>query len=164
MMKRKILQIALLIAAVGLAIASLAIAYTAIRRVYRPYWRAGGAVTVEGVVTEKLVEQQADRFLPFEVRTCIIRYAFPNTEGKMRTGEQAVTRSVYNRTGGQGSPITVTIAAGDSTISAVDPRGVFPGIAGWRLSMGAVGLFAAAGLAFAANGFSPDKTPTHSAP
>ncbi len=155
MTKRRIFQAVLLIAAVGLAMASLAIAYTAVRRIHRPYWRAGGAVTVEGVVTEKLVEQQADRFLPFEVTTYIIRYAFPNTEGKMRTGEQAVTRRFYNRTGGQGSPITVTIAAGDSTISAVDPRCMFPGVTGWRLSMGVVGLVVAAGLAFAANRFSP---------
>jgi hypothetical protein len=149
MTKQKILQAALLVAAVGLALASLAVTYTAARRVYRPYRQADGAVAVEGVVTEKLIEQQADRFLPFDITTCIIRYAFPNTEGKMRTGEQIVTRRFYDRTGGQGSPIEVTFAAGDSTISAVDPRSVFPGAAGWRLSMGVVGFVIAAGLAVA---------------
>ncbi|MBN1122170.1 MAG: hypothetical protein JXJ17_13925 [Anaerolineae bacterium] len=164
MMRRKILQVTLLVAAVGLALASLAATYTAVRRVHRPYRQAGGAVAVEGVITEKLVEQRTDRFLPFEVTTYIIRYAFPNTQGKMRTGEQDVTRRFYDRTGGQGTPITVTIAAGDSAISAVDPYGTFPGIAGWRLSMGLTGFVIAVALAVAANRFSSKKTTARSAP
>ncbi len=164
MKKRKILQAALLIGAVGLALASLALTYTAVRRVYRPYRQAGGAVAVEGVVTEKLVQQQADRFLPFGVTTYILRYAFPNAEGKMRTGEQIVTRRFYDHTGGQGSPIEVTFAAGDSTISAVDPRGMFPGAAGWRLSMGMAGLVIAAGLVVATTRPLSKDTPTRSAP
>lgn len=148
-MKRKAIKIAMLLAAVGMALLSLSLMFTAVRRIQRPFVRAGGAVEVEGVITEKLVEQQTDRFLPFDVTTYIIRYTFPNAQGKMRTGEQIVTRRFYNRTGEQGAPIPVTLAAEDATINAVDTRSVFPGIAGWRLWMGTAGLIIAAGLGVA---------------
>ena len=139
----------MLLVSVGIALLSLALMFTSLRRVQPPFVRAGGAVEVEGVITEKLIEQQTDRFLPFEVTTHIIRYAFPNKQGKMRTGEQIVTHRFYDRTGEQGASIPVTFAAADSTINTVDTRSVFPGIAGWRLWMGTAGLIVAAGLCIA---------------
>jgi hypothetical protein len=138
-----------LLSLVGIAIlliAALSAAYLAIRRASTPLRLLRGAVVVEGNVTEKLVQSQRLSPLPIEVPAYVARYAFPNPQGQMRTGEQIVTRRTFNRLGEQGSPASVWIAPQDTAINAVDPRLVFPSVAGVRMGFAGVCVLIAYGL------------------
>ncbi len=147
-MKRRVIGIAL---AAGLILLGLLLLFTALRRVQTQIVLMGGGVTVQGVVLEKLVEERPDRLLPFEVTTYVVRYAYPNPEGQMRTGEQVVTQGFFEVLPGQGAPARVTYDPANPAISAIDPRLTFPGAAGWRAGMGFAALMLAAlSLAFSA--------------
>lgn len=136
-----------IIAAVLLVGVSVYLLSSVYRRVKTPLQLLGRSVTVEGVVTEKRVEKQPDRFLPFDPVAYIVRYAYPNAQGQMRTGEQPVTRAVFNRLDSPGTTTPVTFSLDKPGLSAVDPHLTFPGSSGWRLGIGfclltvAVGIF-----------------------
>ena len=107
---------------------------------------------VDGVITEKLVGQQRDRFIPISVEQYTLRYAFANLEGKMRSGEQEVTRAFFEAAPEPGRPTTVYLSTTDPTQHAVDISPAFPGISGLRLAVGAVLLLAGCGcVGFAAH-------------
>ncbi len=101
------------------------------------------AVTVEGVVTEKLVTYESAGFLPFDMPVYVVRYAFPTTWGQIRSGEQIVTRRFYDRVEGQGAPVTVTMRADNSDTNVVDARLTFPGRMGWRVILAGLCLIGA---------------------
>ncbi|GAB4468148.1 MAG: hypothetical protein Kow00124_02100 [Anaerolineae bacterium] len=124
---------------VGLAALFLLSTY---RRIETRLQVAAGALITEGVVTEKLAASVEDRFLPFEVRTHIIRYAFVNPEGQMRIGEQEVTASFAAQAPAPGGPIPVIISEHNPAVSAVDAGVGFPGAAAWRLAIGLAALTA----------------------
>ncbi|GEM_PF-2460137 len=126
-----------------LLLAALGLLYTVYRRVATPLMLLRGAVAVDGNITEKLVQRQPDTLLPFDVTVYVVRYAFPTSQGQVRTGEQIVTRGFYERLGEQGAPVEVTIRADDPAVSAVDARLTFPGSAGWRLGITAICLLIA---------------------
>jgi hypothetical protein len=135
-----------IIAAVLLVGASVYLLSSVYRRVRTPLQLLRQSITVEGVVTEKLVEKQPDRFLPFDPVAYIVRYAYPNSQGQMRTGEQPVTRAVYNRLGSPGTAAPVTFSLDNSGTSAIDPHLTFPGSSGWRLGISCCLLTVAVGI------------------
>jgi hypothetical protein len=140
-----------LLSLVGIAmllIVALASAYLAVRRVGATLRLLRGAVMMDGNVTEKLVQSQRLSPLPVEVPAYVVRYAFPNPKGQMRTGEQIVTRATFDRLGGQGSPTSVWILPEDTSVSAVDPRLVFPSVAGGRMWFAGICMLIAYGLLF----------------
>ena len=143
MNKRRIITLGGVVVSLGLLALSLAFFYTAYRRVHNPIRFTGESITVQGVVMEKLVEQRSDRFLPFDVPSYVVRYAFPSAQGKMRTGEQVVTRAFFDRLAGQGNLAWVTVSVEDPRFHAIDPRLTFPGTAGWRAGIGLAFLAAA---------------------
>jgi len=104
------------------------------------------AVVAQGVITEKLVQYQNDRLLPFSVPAFVIRYAYPTPQGQMRTGEQVVTRRFFEQLGGPGTPVPVTMREDNPAISAVDPRLTFPSNSGWRMGIALAAIFAASAL------------------
>jgi hypothetical protein len=120
-----------------------ALAYSAYRRVETATRLGGGAWAAPGVVTEKLVEYRSDRLLPFDVRTYVVRYAYPNPAGQMRTGEQVVTRRFFDRLPEQGGQTTVYLAAGEEGVSAVQRGPALPAPAGWRAILALAALIAA---------------------
>ena len=132
-----------IVASLGLLALSLAFFYTAYRRVHNPIRFTQESITVQGVVLEKLIEDQTDRFLPFPITSYVVRYAFPSAQGKMRTGQQIVTRAFYQRLAGQGHLAWVAVSVEDPRFHAIDPSLTFPGIAGWRLGIGLTFLAAA---------------------
>lgn len=142
-MRRRVTGLAGIALAVGLVALGLLLLFTAFRRVQTPFQLAGGGMTVQGVVLEKLVEARPDRLLPFDVTTYVVRYAYPNPQGQMRTGEQAVTQGFFERLPGQGALAWVTFDPADPAISAIDPRLTLPGAAGWRAGMGFAALLLA---------------------
>ncbi len=97
------------------------------------------------VITEKLVQYQNDRLLPFSVPAFVIRYAYPTPQGQMRTGEQVVTRRFFEQLGGPGTPVPVTMREDNPAVSAV-PRLTFPGNSGWRMGIALAAIFAASAL------------------
>lgn len=121
-----------------LIVGALGLGYLAYRRIGAPPQLLRGAVAVEGVITEKVIDKQVLNPLSISVPVYIVRYAFPTTFGQMRTGQQTVTRAAYTRVGRQGSPVQVVISPNDAGINAVDARITFPAGAGIRL-VGAVG-------------------------
>jgi hypothetical protein len=125
---------------------SAVLAYSAYRRVETALRLGGAAWAAPGVVTEKLVESHPDRLLPFDVRAYVVRYAYPNPAGQMRTGEQVVTRRFFDRLPEQGGQATVYLAAGEEGISAVQRGPALPAPAGWRAAL-ALGALIAAGMA-----------------
>jgi hypothetical protein len=125
---------------------AVALAYSAYRRVETAIRLGGGAWAAPGVVTEKLVETRSDRLLPFDVRAYVVRYAYPNPAGQMRTGEQVVTRRFFDRLPEQGGQTTVYLAAYEEGISAVQRGPALPAPAGWRAAL-ALGALIAAGMA-----------------
>ncbi len=126
-------------ALVGLAALFLLSTY---RRIESRLQVAAGALNTEGVVTEKLTLSVEDRFLPFEVQTHIIRYAFTNAEGQIRTGEQEVTTAFAAHAPSPGRPIPVIVSGQNPAVSAVDAGVGFPGAAAWRLAIGLAALTA----------------------
>lgn len=135
-----------IVAAVLLVGASVYLLSSVYRRVRTPLQLLRQSITVEGVVTEKLVEKQPDRFLPFDPVAFVVRYAYPTPQGQMRTGEQSVTRAVYRRLGSPGTPAPVTFGLNDPGLSAIDPHLTFPGGSGWRLGLGCCILTVAVGI------------------
>ena len=135
-----------IIAAVLLVGVSVYLLLSVYRRIRTPLQLLRKSVTVEGVVTEKLVEKQPDRFLPFDPAAYVVRYAYPNAQGQMRSGEQPVTRAVYNRLDAPGSLTPVTFSLDQPGLSAIDPHLTFPGSSGWRLGIGCCLLTVAVGI------------------
>lgn|GEM_PF-920771 len=129
-----------------LLLVGIVFVYSAIQRVEtRLALTMGESVALDGIVTEKLTGEQRDRFLPLVVPRYTIRYAFANLEGKMRSGEQEVTRAFFDAAPGQGGPIEVYVRVDSPTIHAVDAGAAFPGIAGLRLGSG-LALLGSGGL------------------
>lgn len=139
-MKRQWLRLAGALVALGLLAVAAGLSYSAFRRVETIFRLAGSSITVQGVVTEKLVEQRPDRLLPFDVTTRVVRYAYPNPQGQMRTGEQVVTKGFFEQVRGQGAPVRITYSSTDPAISAIDPRLTLPAAAGWRAGMALAAL------------------------
>lgn len=143
-MNRRTLSLIGIILSLVLLVGSLALFYTAYRRIENTLRLTSGETwATGGVVLEKLVEERPDRLLPFDVTTYVVRYAFPNEEGQMRTGEQVVTRGVFRQVPGQGQPVPVLVLGEDSAINAINPGLAFPGTAGWRLGMALAALLGA---------------------
>ena len=164
MNKRRLVTLGGAVISLGLLALSLAFVYTAYRRVDNPIRFSQESITVQGVVMEKLVEEQNDRFLPFPVTVYVVRYAFPSAQGKMRTGQQVVTHAFYQRLAGQGNLAWIDVSVEDPRFHAIDPRLTFPGTAGWRLGIGLA--FLAASFFFGAASLSAlrAKTALHGAP
>jgi hypothetical protein len=126
---------------------ALGLLWSASRRVETQFKLRAESVAVQGVVLEKLVEQRADRLVPFAVPSYVVRYAFPSpAQGQMRTGEQVVTRHAFRQLGEQGALAAVAVDPDDSAISAIDPRLTFPAGGGWRLGIGIALLVGALGV------------------
>ncbi|HLV44506.1 MAG TPA: hypothetical protein VKY39_06090 [Aggregatilineales bacterium] len=142
-MSRRTTALIGIILSVVLLAGALGLLYTAYRRVEIPLRLTGNSWVTGGVVTEKLVERRPDRLLPFDVETHVVRYAFPNAEGQMRTGEQVVTRRLYRALPGQGGPLPVVVHGDDPDVHAINPGLAFPASAGWRAGMGMAALVAA---------------------
>jgi hypothetical protein len=138
--------IARIIAAVLLVGVSVYLLSSVYRRVRTPLQLLRQSITVEGVVTEKLIEKQPDRFLPFDPVAYVVRYAYPTPQGQVRTGEQPVTRAIYRRLGPPGTPAPVTFGLNNPGLSAIDPHLTFPGSSGWRLGIGCCLLTVAVGI------------------
>lgn len=139
-MKHQWLRLGGALAALGLLAVAVGPSYSAFRRVETIFRLVGSSITVQGVVMEKLVEQRADRLLPFDVTTHVVRYAYPNPQGQMRTGEQVVTKGFFEQVRGQGAPVRITYSSTDPAISAIDPRLTFPASAGWRAGVALAAL------------------------
>lgn len=151
-MKKHLPALLSIIAALILAGGALGLLYTIYGRIQTPLRLNGEMSATPGVITEKAVEQRPDRLLPFSPQAYLVRYAFPTPpRGQMRSGEQVVTRRVFQSLGEQGQPVEVIFRPDDPGINAIDPRVVFPGSTGWRLGialgalMGGVGLLAYGG-------------------
>jgi hypothetical protein len=111
-------------------IGALGLGYQTYRRLSLPIQLIQRAVTVDGNITEKLVQSQRLSPLPVNVPTYVVRYTFPNLQGQMRTGEQIVTRPYFDALGEQGAPTTITLYPEDNSINAIDPRFTFPAASG----------------------------------
>jgi hypothetical protein len=142
MNKRRLATLGGVVLALGMLALSLAFFYTAYRRVHNPVRFTQESITVQGVVMGKLVEEESDRFLPFPVTSYVVRYAFPSAQGRMRTGQQVVTRAFYQRLAGQGHLAWIVVSVEDPRFHAIDPRLTFPSTAGWRLGIGLAFLVA----------------------
>lgn len=140
-------QIAALIVALLLAAGFAVFAYSAYRWAGSPLRFLRGAVVVPGNVTEKLEQTRSDRLLPFDIPAYVVRYAYLNPQGQMRTGEQIVTRRTFQQLDEQGAPAEIAILPDQPGASAFDPRLTFPSVAGWRLGI-ALGALAAAYFVF----------------
>jgi hypothetical protein len=92
---------------------------------------------------ENLVQSRRLSPLPVEVPAYVVRYAFPNPQGQMRTGEQVVTKAFYDRLGQQGAPVEVTLSESDPAVNAIDARITFPSVSGVRAWIAAGCLLAA---------------------
>lgn len=147
-MRLKIVGLASLAISLTLMVAALALLFQTYNRTQVPIQQAGASLQVQGIVLEKLVEKRPDRLLPFNVTTYIVRYAFPSASGQMRTGEQVVTRKVYESITRQGEPIWVMLSANDPTLNAIDTRLVFPGAYGWRVGLALAALILATAISF----------------
>ncbi len=143
-MPGRVRSLAGIILSLALLAAGLALLYSASHSLRVPLRLAGRALVAQGIVMEKITEQHPDRLLPFDVTSYVVRYAFPNAQGQMRTGQQTVTKSFFEELPGQGSPAWVFFDPDDPSVSAIDPRLTFPGAAGWRLGMAAAALLLAA--------------------
>ena len=141
--RRRVVTLGGVVISLGLLALSLAFFYTAYRRVHNPIRFTQESITVQGVVLEKLLEDQTDRFLPFPVTSYVVRYAFPSAQGKMRTGQQIVTRAFYQRLAGQGHLAWIAVSVDNPRFHAIDPRLTFPSTAGWRLGIGLALMIAA---------------------
>lgn len=139
-MSKRTLSLLGILMSLVLLVGALGLFYSAYRRVETQVRLTGDSWATRGVVLEKLVEERADRLLPWDVTTYVVRYAYPNAEGQMRTGEQVVTERFFRRTPEQGQQIPVLILTGDAAVTAVSPGLTFPASAGWRvgLALGAV--------------------------
>jgi hypothetical protein len=144
--KRHLVALITLSTAVVLAALALGLLYSAYRRSRLPLELSRQAVVTEGIITEKLVQRQSDRLLPFDVPAFVVRYAYPTLDGQMRTGEQVVTRGFFERIGDPGTHVPVTMQEDNPSLSAVDPRLTFPGSVGWRMGAALVALFTASTL------------------
>jgi len=149
MNRRRLVTLGGVVLSLGMLVLSMAFFYTAYRRVHNPIRFTQEAITVQGVVMEKLTEEATDRFLPFPVTSYVVRYAFPSAQGRMRTGQQVVTRAFYQRLAGQGHLAWIAVSVEDPRFHAIDPRLTFPSTAGWRLGIGLAFLMAAFSIATA---------------
>lgn len=134
-----------LVAMAVLIIIAAGSSYLAYRQIGAPLKLMQSALVVDGNIMEKLVQTRQLSPLPIEIPAYIVRYAFPNPQGQMRTGEQIVTKAFYDRLGEQGSPVEVTLSEADPAVNAVDARITFPSVTGVRAWI-AVGCFLAAYL------------------
>lgn len=132
-----------LLLALALLAAGLALTFSAYRRVSAPLHLTAAAVPVQGVVTEKFVEARPDRLLPFDVPTYVVRYAYPNPAGQMRTGEQVLTKKTYEALPTQGGQAFVVIEPDAPGLSVLNPRFALPAGAGWRAGLGAAAVVGA---------------------
>jgi hypothetical protein len=107
--------------------------YLAYRQNGAPLKLIQATVVVDGSITEKLVQTRRLSPLPLDMRAYVVRYAFPNPQGQMRTGEQIVTKAFYDWLGDQGAPVEVFLREDDLTFNAVDPRITFPSVSGVRM-------------------------------
>ena len=146
MVKQHWVALFTLLMAVVLAAIASGLLYSVYRRSRLALEISQQAVVAQGVITEKLIQPQRDRLLPFGVPAFVVRYAYPSPLGQMRTGEQVVTRHFFERLGGIGTLTPVTMREDNPTISAVDPRLTFPASAGWRMGVALVILFTASAL------------------
>jgi hypothetical protein len=138
--RQRRVSLAGLLLSLALLAAGLYLMFSAYRRVSAPLRLTGQGVPAQGVVTEKFVDERPDRLLPFDVTTYVVRYAYPNAEGQMRTGEQIVTRKTYEGLPGQGGQAFVLFDPAEPGLSAIDSRLTFPGGAGWRAGLAAAAL------------------------
>lgn len=129
----------------ALLIGALGLGYLAYRRIGAPPQLLRNAVVVDGVITEKLIEDQRLNPLPITVPAYVVRYSFPTTFGQMRTGQQTVTRATFERLGDQGAAAQVVMSPDDTGVNAIDARITFPAGAGVRLGA-AIGCLALAYL------------------
>lgn len=113
------------------------------RQIGAPLKLTRSALVVDGNITEKLVQTRRLTPLPLEVPAYVVRYAFPNPQGQMRTGEQIVTKPLFDDLGEQGTSVEVYLSEADLSVSAVDPRITFPGVSGVRLWLAAGCILAA---------------------
>src|SRR5690606_38732531 len=104
-MSRRAFSLIGILPSLPLLVGPLARLSTAARRPETQVRLMGDAWATRGVVLEKLVEEREDRLLPWDVTTYVVRYAYPNDRGQMRTGEQVVTRRFFEQTPEQGEPI-----------------------------------------------------------
>jgi hypothetical protein len=119
--------------------------YLVYRQIGVPLKLMQPAVIVNGNIMEKLVQKQRLSPLPVDIPAYVIRYAFPNSQGQMRTGEQVVTKAFYDRLGEQGASVEVTLSESDPGVNAVDARITFPSVTGVRVGI-AIGCLLAAYL------------------
>lgn len=136
---RRLSLVGLLLSLALLAV-GLVLLFSTYRRVSAPLKLTGQGVAVQGVVTEKFIAERPDRLLPFDVTTYVVRYAYPNVEGQMRSGEQVVTRKSYEGLPGQGGQTFVLFDPAEPGLSVIDPRLTFPAGAGWRAGLAAAAL------------------------
>jgi hypothetical protein len=134
-----------LLAIAVLVVIAAGSSYLALRQIGAPLKLMRSAVVVDGNIMEKLVQTGRLSPLPLEVPAYVVRYAFPNPQGQMRTGEQVVTKPFYGRLGEQGAPIEVYLNETDPAVNAIDPRITFPSVSGVRAWI-AGGCFLAAYL------------------
>lgn len=146
MVKRHWVALFALFMAVALAAIASGLLYSVYRRSRLTLEISRQAVVTQGVITEKLIQRQSDHLLPFDVPAFVVRYAYPTPLGQMRTGEQIVTRRFFERLGGVGALVPVTMREDNPAVSAVDSRLTFPGSTGWRMGIALVALFAASAL------------------
>src|SRR5688572_26117269 len=114
-----------LLAIAVLVVIAAGLSYLVYRQIGAPLKLMRSAVVVDGNIMEKLVQTRRLSPLPVEVPAYVVRYAFPNPQGQMRTGEQVVTKGFYSRLGKQGTPVEVYLSEKDPSVNAVDPRITF---------------------------------------
>jgi hypothetical protein len=131
------------LAMVTLIVIAAGLLYLVYRQIGAPLQLMPSAVVVDGNIMEKLVQTRRLSPLPVEVPAYVVRYAYPNPQGQMRTGEQVVTKAFFNRLDEQGAAVEVYLNEADPTVNAVDPRITFPSVSGVRAWAAAACLLAA---------------------
>jgi hypothetical protein len=134
-----------LLAMMALIVIAAGSFYLAYRQIGAPLKLTQSALVIDGNIMEKLVQTRRLSPLPVEMPAYVVRYAFANPQGQMRTGEQVVTKAFYDRLGEQGAPVEVTLSESDLGVNAVDARITFPSVSGVRAWI-AFGCFLAAYL------------------
>lgn len=146
-MSKRLIGFAAIAGALIVLVGGLGLFYTAYRRVETQVRLRGHMWASQGVVLEKLTAEEDDRLLPFPVTSYLVRYAYPNAAGQMRTGEQTVPANFYAQAPEQGQPIPVAVHTDDPAVSAVNTALAFPGVAGWRAGLALAAALAALMLA-----------------
>ncbi len=146
MTRRRWIGLALVLGGLGMMTAAGLLGYTIYRRVETRTVLAGDVIAMDGTLTETLEREETDSIIRVSVPLYLARYAYPNADGVMRTGEQAITGREYRTLPGEGEPVTVYIDLADPRVTGVE-RGVgFPGVAGLRVVIMLAVLGASAGL------------------